>query len=202
MYYEHQCIKRKKRVSRFKKKKKARSRQYFAKTFTDTDYRDSLLANTLKPNLCCIAWSRQQEALVSTWTKMKVHVFTQDYGKLLKLVDQFIYLSSNISSTESSVNIYIDKAWTAIKRLIPIWKSDLLDKMKWKFFQLVVLLSVLLYGCTMWIFIKILEKKLGGNCIRILYTVLNKPCKHQAVGPLTSHLTSHPRKTCWALLKK
>ena len=30
--------------------------------------------------------------------------------KSLKLVDEFIYLSSNISSTESDVNIHINKA--------------------------------------------------------------------------------------------
>ena len=38
-------------------------------------------------------------------------------GKPLQLVHQFIYLGSNISSTESDVNIYIGKAWPAIDRL-------------------------------------------------------------------------------------
>ena len=33
-------------------------------------------------------------------------------GKPLKLVDHFTYLSSNISSTESDINIHIGKAWT------------------------------------------------------------------------------------------
>ena len=37
--------------------------------------------------------------------------------KLLKLVDQFTYLGSNISSTESDVNTRVGKAWTAIYRL-------------------------------------------------------------------------------------
>ena len=35
-------------------------------------------------------------------------------GKPLKIVDQFIYLGRNISSTESDINILIAKAWTAI----------------------------------------------------------------------------------------
>ena len=35
-------------------------------------------------------------------------------GKPQKLVDQFIYLGSNIPSTESDVKIRINKAWTAI----------------------------------------------------------------------------------------
>ena len=38
--------------------------------------------------------------------------------KPLKLVEYFTYLGSNISSTEGDVNI--GKAWTAIKRLLPI----------------------------------------------------------------------------------
>ena len=47
--------------------------------------------------------------------------------KLLKLVKNFTYLSSQISSAESDVNIRLDKAWTTIDRL---WTSDQSDKMK------------------------------------------------------------------------
>ena len=36
-------------------------------------------------------------------------VLSQLNGKPLKLVDQFTYLGSNISSTESHVNICLDK---------------------------------------------------------------------------------------------
>ena len=39
-------------------------------------------------------------------------------GKPLELVDQFIYLGSNISSTEIDVDICIGKPWTAIDRLM------------------------------------------------------------------------------------
>ena len=45
-------------------------------------------------------------------------------GKPLKLVDQFIYLGSNISSTESDVKISLTKAWNAIDMLAIICKSD------------------------------------------------------------------------------
>ena len=38
-------------------------------------------------------------------------------GQPLIVVDQFTYLSSNISSTESDLNKRIGKAWTAIDRL-------------------------------------------------------------------------------------
>ena len=49
-------------------------------------------------------------------------------GKPLKLVNQFLYLSSNISSTENSVTICIGKAWNTIDRLSIIWKYDCSDK--------------------------------------------------------------------------
>ena len=63
-------------------------------------------------------------------------IFNQDgalfslNGKLLKLQDQFIYLSSNISSTESVVNICVIQEWTAINRLTTIQRSDLSDKIR------------------------------------------------------------------------
>ena len=46
-------------------------------------------------------------------------------GIPLKLVDQFTFLSSNITSTETNVSVYIVRTWTAIGRLLIIWKSDL-----------------------------------------------------------------------------
>ena len=55
----------------------------------------------------------------------------------LKLEDLFTYHGSNISSTESDVNIRIGKALTVIDRLLIIWKSDLPDKIKRDFFQAV-----------------------------------------------------------------
>ena len=47
--------------------------------------------------------------------------------KPLKLLDQFVQFSSNISSTESNVNIHIDKVWIAIDRLMIIWKFEFSD---------------------------------------------------------------------------
>ena len=82
----------------------------------------------------------------------------------MKRVDQFIYLGSNISFTESDVNICIDKALTAVDKLSTIWKSDLSDKIKRKFFQSVAV-SELLYGCTTWITTKRLEKNLDRMTI-------------------------------------
>ena len=52
------------------------------------------------------------------------------------------YFGNNISSTESNVNKRIVKAWTAIDRLMIIWKSNLTDKITQEFF-LVIAMSVL-----------------------------------------------------------
>ena len=48
--------------------------------------------------------------------------------KPLKLVDQFLYLGSNISSIENDVNTRIEKAWTVTDKLSIIRKSNYSDK--------------------------------------------------------------------------
>ena len=128
-------------------------------------------------------------------------------GTPLKLVDKFTYQESSVSSTEKDIDTRLTKAGTAIDRLSIIWKSDLTDKMKCSFFQGVVV-SILLYGCTTWMLTKQLEKKLDGNCIRMLGAILNKswrqhPTRHQLYGhlpPITK--TIQVRRTrhaghCW-----
>ena len=128
-------------------------------------------------------------------------------GTPLKLVDKFTYLGSSVESTEKDIETRLTKAWTAINRLLIIWKSDLTDKMKRSFFQAAVT-SILLYGCTTWTLTKRLEKKLDGNYTRMLRAILNKswqqhPTRHQLYGhlpPITK--TIQVRRTrhaghCW-----
>ena len=66
-----------------------------------------LLIIIIKENM-----SYNLHSLVISWVLIKI--------KLLKWIDQFIYLSSNISTTKSDINIHIGKAWTAIDRLSTI----------------------------------------------------------------------------------
>ena len=89
-----------------------------------------------------------------------------------------------------------------------MWGSiDLTDKMKRSFFQAAVV-SILLYGCTTWTLTKRMEKKLDGNCTRMLRATLNKSrqqhtTRHQLYGhlpPITK--TIQVRRTrhashCW-----
>ena len=90
----------------------------------------------------------------------------------LKLVDQFVYLRSNIPSTESDINICQAKAWNIIDRLSILWKFDLSNKIKQDFFQAVAV-SIQIYGCTIWTQTKCIEKKLNENNTRMLRAVLN-----------------------------
>ena len=128
-------------------------------------------------------------------------------GSFLKLVDKFPYQGSSVSSTEKDIDTWLTKAWTAIDKQSIIWKSDLTDKMKRCFFQVTVV-SILLYGCTIWTLTKWLEKKLDGNYTRMLWAILNKswrqhPTNQQWYGhlpPITK--TIQVRRTrhaghCW-----
>ena len=76
----------------------------------------------------------------------------------LKLVHKLNYLGSSVSSTETDINTRLAMPWTAIDRLLVLWKSDLTDKMKRCFFQ-AMFLSILMYGCTTWTLTKCIEKK-------------------------------------------
>ena len=103
-------------------------------------------------------------------------------GSSLKLIDKFTFLGSSVSSTETEINTRLANAWTAIDRLSVIWKSDLTGKMKRSFFQATVV-SILLYGCTIWTLTKRMEKKLDGNYTRMLQATLKKS-KQQLYGHL------------------
>ena len=126
-------------------------------------------------------------------------------GKPLELIDWFTYLESNISSTESDVNLRLVKVWNAIDRVSLIQKSDLSYRIKQDFFQ-VVTVPILLYGCTIWTQTKLKEKRLEENYTRMLRAVLKAThLKTAAVCPPASYLTNHPSETnkiCGALLEK
>ena len=163
---------------------KKRSRRYPAKTITDADYADeiAILANT--PNQAETLLHSLERVAPGIYLHVNAHkteyvcynqtgdISTLD-GTSLKLVDKFIYLGSSVSSTEKDIDTRLTKAWTAIDRLLIIWKSDLTDKMKRSFFQAAVE-SILLYGCTTWTLTKRLEKNLDSNYTRMLLAILNE----------------------------
>ena len=106
----------------------------------------------------------------------------------LKRVDKFTYLGSSVSSTENDINTHLAKAWTAIVRLLVIWRSDLSDEIKRNFFQTVVV-SILVNRCTSQTLTIGREKKLVGNYTRMLQAVMNKSWQqHPTKQQLYSHL--------------
>ena len=111
-------------------------------------------------------------------------------SKPLKLADHFTYLDSNISSTESNVNIHIQKICNAIDRLLTIWKFNRPNKIKQDFF-LAKPVSVLLYGCTTRTQKKRFQKKLDDNYTIMLCAILNKSRKQYPIKQqLHVHLPS------------
>ena len=100
-------------------------------------------------------------------------------GSSLKLVDKLI--------NRADINTWLAKAWTAINRLLVIWRSDLTDKIKHSFFQ-VAIMSILLYGCAAWMLTKRMEKKLDGNYARMLRAILKKSWRlHSTKQQLYGH---------------
>ena len=176
-----------------KRKKKARSRQYPTEAIKDTDYADDLvlLANTpaqaesLQHSLEQAAGSisHYMNSIEFTCFKWKRAISTLSVSPLK--LDQFTYLGSNISSTDSDINTFLVKVWTVIDIFInhmEVWSS------------------LLLYGCTTWTLSKGREKKVrwelhkdAGYCFEQILEAI--PNKTAAVQPLTSHLKNHPSKT-------
>ena len=120
-----------------------RSRRYLAHTIMDADCTDDIVLLTNTPTQAETLQHNLKQAAGGI-TSMSTQ--TKRSGPF-KLVDKFTYLESNVSSTEKDINTWLAKAWTAIDRLLVIWKSDLTDKMKRSFFQAAIV-SILLYGCT------------------------------------------------------
>ena len=107
--------------------------------------------------------------------------------KIISFISICLYLSSFVK-LYYDISTWLVKAWSAIDRLLVIWKSDLSDKIKCNFFQAAVV-SILLYGCTTWTLTRCIEKKLDSSCARILQAMLNKSWKqHSTKQQLYSYL--------------
>ena len=57
----------------------------------------------------------------------KGDIFTRNGGSL-KLIDKFTYLINRISSIENDINWCLAKTWTAIDKLLIVYKSDVSDR--------------------------------------------------------------------------
>ena len=196
---------------------KERSRRYPAQTIMEYADDIALLANApaqAKTLLHNLEWTAAGIDLHVNAHKTEYMCFNQR-GNIAtlnsssrKLVDKFAYLGSSVTSTEKGINTWLAKAWTAIDRLLVIWKSDLTDKIKCSFFRAAIVL-ILLYGCTTWMLTKHMQKKFDGNYTKMLWAILKKfwrqhPTKQQLYGylpPITKTIkirwTRHAGH-CWS----
>ena len=133
----------------------ARCGRIHTKKITDADYADDLALlsdnsyNTQKL-LHILEKSAAFIGLHINATKTEYMCYNQNGAietlnkTLLKKVVDFVYLSSNITSTEKYVLIRILKAWSVIDRLRTIWKSTISEQIKKGFFRAAAELVLLL----------------------------------------------------------
>ena len=161
----------------------ARSSRFHTKKITDADYADDVaLLSDKSYNAQKLLYIQEKSAafigLHVNVTKTEYMCYNQDstidtLNKiLLKKIDDFVHIGSNIASTEKDVLIRISKSWSALDRLRTIWKFTLPEQTKKGFFRAIVE-SVLLYGSSAWTLAKRLESKLNGIYTRMLRAILN-----------------------------
>ena len=162
----------------FSLKKKIRSRRYPAETIMGADYSDDIaflaefLLHSLENAAGGIGLHVNADKTDYIYFNHKGDISTLN-GSSPKLVDKFTYLGSRVSSTDNNISLHLVKAWTAIDILSIMWEFYLSDEIKRNFFSAAVV-SILLHGCTTWTLTKSMEKKLNGNCTRMLRDILNK----------------------------
>ena len=95
---------------------------------------------------------------------------TQD-GSIIAAQEDFLYLGSFMNTTKD-VHHRIAAAWSAAKKLFRLWKSQIPQAQKRKFFQCMIM-PILLYGCESWALDPTLLQKLHANLTRLLRFALN-----------------------------
>ena len=113
---------------------------------------------------------------------------------LLKMVSDYVYLGSYISSSEKDFMTRKGKAWAACNALHKIWSSNLSRDFKLKIFHAAIK-PILLYGSETWILSKRHGRRLDGIYTRLLMSVQNlswknHPTKQQIYGNITSVSTT------------
>ena len=80
------------------------------------------------------------------------------------------------------------KVWTAIDRLLIMWKFDLSDKIKWNFFPAAVVL-MLLFGYTTW---TLIIYSYADACRNIFHAITTS--SHSSLEKYTSHFIERERE--------
>lgn len=94
-------------------------------------------------------------------------------GKLLELIEDFLYLGAKIGNTEDNISERKSKAWLVCYSLRSVWNLDLRENLKVKTFFIAAVESVLLYGFDTWKVTKKLTQVMDECYTRILRATLN-----------------------------
>ena len=120
---------------------KARSSRHPAKTITDVDYADdlALLSDTMEEATKLLHFVEEAASEIGLYINagkteficynLEGHIKSRN-GNHIKSVNEFVYLGSNIQSTERDIKIRKGKAWGALNGLSIIWKSSLPEKLE------------------------------------------------------------------------
>jgi len=163
-----------------------------AEYITDTDFADdiSLISSSLE-NAQNLLLALEKAAncvglyLNESKTEYMNNSKTQDEnfqmktlnGYVLKLVNDYKYLGSFISSSLKDFTTRKGMAWSACNDLHKIWVSDLHINIKIDIFRTLIL-PILLYGSETWTLSAKQQKQIDGTYTRLLMRVKNLSWKH------------------------
>ena len=109
-------------------------------------------------------------------------------GSSLKMVEDYVYLGSFISSSEKDFNTRKGMAWSACNDMHQIWTSQLPKSIKLEIFRATVE-PILLYGSDTWTLSKKLERRLDGTYTRLLMRAQNLSWKrHPSISDIYGNL--------------
>ena len=167
---------------------KARSSsRHPAKYITDTDFADdiSLISSSLQnaqdlllslENAAnCVGLylnESKTEYMINSAKTFDTFEMKTLNGYILKLVNDYKYLGSYISSSEKDFNTRKGMAWSACNDLHKIWVSDLHLNMKIDIFKTLIE-PILLYGSETWTLSSKQQKRVDGTYTRLLMRAKN-----------------------------
>ena len=177
--------------------KPRQSSRHPAKYLTDTDFADdiALISNSLVNAQCLLQSLEQASNCVGLYLNeskteyVNKCISDSDFvikslnNTLLKMVSDYVYLGSYISSSEKDFMTRKGMAWTACNALHKIWTSNLSRDFKLKIFKAAIE-PILLYGSETWTLSKRLEKRLDGTYTRLLMRVQHLSWKNHPTKQL------------------
>jgi Reverse transcriptase (RNA-dependent DNA polymerase) len=161
--------------------KGSRSRPIPGSYITDLDFADDIMltSDNIKNAQSMLSSIEHHAQLVGLNINLKKteYILVGDFTEsielslssgLIKQVKDFKYLGSWLMNCEKDFSVRKELAWNACKKLIRIWKSQLISKeVKINLFKACVE-STLLYNAVTWTMTSTLEKKLNGCYTKLL----------------------------------